>query len=360
MHPAPDPRWCGGANFAPLGARQRYRPCVSLLMITDDRCLEHEAGPGHPERPDRLRAVWSGVEAARLGDQINTARPTPAPMSAVLRVHDPSVVDLLEQLYVDGGGRIDPDTATGQGSWPAARLAAGSGLDAIEVLEADSHSAVFCAVRPPGHHATPTRSMGFCLLNNVAVAALALAERGERVVIIDYDAHHGNGTQEVFYSDPRVLYVSFHQWPLYPGTGRIDECGSGSGAGTTINIPFPAGTTGDSYRRAWDEVVGPRVGAFEPTWCLVSAGFDGHRNDPLAQLGLSAGDFADLTTEVVAVVPEGRRIVFLEGGYDLDALTECSTGVVRALVGDLVHPEPPTSGGPGADVVDAARAVQRG
>lgn len=199
--------------------------------------------------------------------------------------------------------------------------------------------------------------MGFCLLNNIAVAAAMLADRGERVLIVDYDAHHGNGTQDAFYADPRVLFVSIHQWPLYPGTGSLGETGSAEGTGTTVNIPMPPGATGEHYRRAWDEVVAARIEAFDPTWVLVSAGFDAHRLDPITDLGLSSGDYADLTLDIVKVVPPGRRLVFLEGGYDLDALAMSTAAVLRALAGDRHHPESPSSGGPGAEAVVAAAAA---
>lgn len=209
--------------------------------------------------------------------------------------------------------------------------------------------------------------MGFCLLNNVAVTAATLAERGERVAIVDYDAHHGNGTQAAFVEDPRVLYVSLHQWPLYPGTGRPDEQGAGSGRGWTCNIPVPAGTTGDVYLGALDEIVAPLLDRFAPTWLLISAGFDAHRDDPLTGLGLSAGDFGLVTRRLVAQAPPGRVMAFLEGGYDLDAVRHSVAAVLPALVGRPPTAEPvggaadekPTSGGPGRPVVDALAPMWR-
>src|SRR5437899_6485344 len=175
--------------------------------------------------------------------------------------------------------------------------------------------------------------MGFCLVNNVAVRAAALAERGERVLSVDWDAHHGNGTQDVFYADDRVVYVSMHQFPLYPGTGRVDDVGSGAGAGATVNLPFPPGTTGDVYLGAVDEVLLPLAESFRPTWLIVSAGFDAHRADPLTDLGLSAGDFADLTARVTALVPPGRRIRFREVGYDQGALRAPTSAIPATLLG---------------------------
>lgn len=331
-----------------------YARCVALLLVTHERLLDHLAGRQHPERPDRLSAAWSGLDAADLGSDLVRVAAEPAPLDAVRRVHHEDHVSGLERVHAAGGGRLDPDTRMNEHTWPAVQLAAGAGLQAIAALDAGDVDAAFCAVRPPGHHATPTQSMGFCFLNNVAVAAAHLAARGERVLIVDYDAHHGNGTQDVFYEDPRVLFVSFHQMPLYPGTGALHERGAGEGTGYTVNVPMPPGATGEHYREAWAAAVAPTVDRFAPTWLLISAGFDGHRADPLTELGLSSGDLADLTIDLLEIVPAGRRIVFLEGGYDLDAIRDSTHAVAMALMGERVHPEPPTAGGPGSDAVQAA------
>jgi acetoin utilization deacetylase AcuC-like enzyme len=200
--------------------------------------------------------------------------------------------------------------------------------------------------------------MGFCLFNNIAVTAAALAERGERVLVVDYDAHHGNGTQDIFWADDRVAYASFHQYPLYPGTGGLREVGIGAGRGATINLPLPPGATGDAYRAGVDQVLAPFAAAFEPTWLLISAGFDAHRADPLTDLGLSSGDYADLTAALLELVPAGRRVVFLEGGYDLDALATSAAACVGAMVGERLVAETPTSGGPGREVVAAATLLR--
>jgi acetoin utilization deacetylase AcuC-like enzyme len=332
---------------------------VTILVATHPAFALHDTGYGHPERSERLDAVATGLAAADLNDAVTTFVPDPAPSELVQEVHPGRYLLALEELSITGGGHIDADTVASTDSYEAAMLAAGAGLDAIERLDRGEGEAAFCAVRPPGHHATRARPMGFCLINNVAVAAHALAERGERVLVVDYDAHHGNGTQDIFYRDPRVVYVSMHEYPLYPGTGALDETGAGEGAGATINVPLPRGATGDVYRAAIDELVAPLVDHWQPTWVLISAGFDAHRADPLTGLGLLAGDFADLTAQVCALVPAGRRLLFLEGGYDLEALANSVGSSLSQLVGGRFRPEPATSGGPGRTVVDAARRLRR-
>ena len=326
---------------------------MRLLFATHPQFLLHDTGPGHPERPARLTAVQEGIDAADLREAIEPFEPAPAPWGAIEAVHPGRYLLGLEELTAVGGGHIDADTVVSEDSFSAVLLAAGAGLDAVARLDAGEGDAAFCAVRPPGHHATPRRAMGFCLVNNVAVTAMALAERGERVLVVDYDAHHGNGTQDVFFRDPRVVYVSLHEYPLYPGTGALEETGWAEGAGTTVNVPLPRGATGDVYRSAIDEVVAPLAATWQPTWLLISAGFDAHRRDPLTGLALSAGDYADITRELLALVPRGRCIAFLEGGYDLEAVASSAGAALAALVGEEHRPEAPSSGGPGHEVVEA-------
>jgi acetoin utilization deacetylase AcuC-like enzyme len=338
-----------------------------LFVGADPHFADHDPGRGHPERPARLEAVHAGLDqvAHDLGvagdDLITPLPPRDATAEEIARVHTARHVERLRALAEHGGGSIDPDTAMSGGSWSAAVRAAGAGLAAVDALQDSSDGAAFLALRPPGHHALPERAMGFCLLNNIAIAAAALADRGARVLIVDYDAHHGNGTQDIFYADGRVAYVSLHEWPLYPGTGRLDEIGAGSGTGRTCNLPLPAGATGDLYLRAVDELVAPLAARHEPDWILVSCGFDAHRADPLTGLRLSAGDYGALATRMLWLAPRPARvIVFLEGGYDLDALRDGTASTVAALVDEAVESaEPPTSGGPGREVVDAAADLWR-
>ena len=317
---------------------------------------EHVTELGHPERPARLRAVHNGIESVHLDDAVGPLSTRPARITELARVHDELYLEALAQLCEAGGGQLDPDTSAAPGSWDTAVRSAGLGLSAVEALRAGLADAAFVAPRPPGHHATALHAMGFCLLNNIAVTAAALADAGERVAIIDWDVHHGNGTQSIFWNDDRVLFASLHEWPAYPGTGRAAETGGPGAPGLTVNVPLPTGATGDVVLAAIDEVVAPAVDAFAPTWVLISAGYDAHRDDPLAGLELSAGDFRSLTTRVLALAPgPGRLVAFLEGGYDLDALARSVGVTVATLAGEHPETERPTNGGRGRDAVESAR-----
>ncbi len=333
---------------------------MATLLYTDPRFVDHDTHAGHPERPERMAAVDLGVAESTVVDDLVQVRPREATVDELAAVHDRSYLEALERFCSSGGGNLDPDTVAMQESWSIARLAAGAGLDAIERLRAGEADSAFLAVRPPGHHATPSRAMGFCLLNNVAVAAAALADAGERVLVVDIDAHHGNGTQDAFWDDARVTYLSIHEHPMYPGTGMVRETGGPNAPGGIINLPVPSHTSGDVYRRAIDEVIVPVVERTAPTWLLLSSGFDAHRNDPLTDLGLSAGDYHDLTGRILATVGAGRRIVFLEGGYDLAAVTSSTAATLAALAGSTYDLEPVTSGEPdepGHQAVGAARLI---
>ncbi len=326
-----------------------------LLVATHDLCWRHDPGPGHPERPERLTAVRLGITEAGVAEGVTWVEAPEADPEAVYAVHPRELLDNLARLSEAGGGAIDPDTWVSGHSSEAAWRAAGAGLDLIERLDRGEAAAGWSVVRPPGHHATGDTQMGFCLINNAAVAARSLADRGERVVIVDIDAHHGNGTQALFYDDPDVLFVSFHQFPWYPFTGALGEVGVDAGTGTTLNVPLPAGTTVGAYRAAIEEVVAPVIERFEPTWLLLSVGFDAHRDDPITELGLTASDFADLVDDLCSFAPPGRRLLFLEGGYDLDALRHSAGAVAATLLGERHRPERPSTGTEDGGVVEQVR-----
>jgi len=288
--------------------------------------LGHDMGPGHPESPERLRAIVSRLETTGLLGRLIRIEAEPAPDRWITEIHEASYVKSLGE-HVPDSGRVflDPDTSMSPHSLRAAYLAAGGALKAADAIMAGTVDHAFCAVRPPGHHAEANRAMGFCLFNNVAIAARYLQRHHgvDRVLIVDWDVHHGNGTQHSFYDDPSVLFFSTHQYPYYPGTGRATESGDGKGKGYTINVPMSPGQGDEEYREVFERILVPAVDAFRPEFVLISAGFDAHKDDPLAGMALTEKGYAALTGIVTMLArrhASGRILSCLEGGYNLSAL----------------------------------------
>ena len=307
------------------------------LLYSDPRFLDHNTGRGHPERPERLKQISALLDSTGLTKRCIRPSWQPATLERIERVHEGFYVKSVAELAARGGGRLDPDTVVGSDSFDVARLAAGAAGDAVDRVLAGEDRTALCLVRPPGHHALPDRAMGFCLFNNIAVAArAAIDEHGlDRVLIVDWDVHHGNGTQDIFYADGRVGFLSIHRWPFYPGTGAADETGTGAGLGTTKNLPIEFGTPRNVYREEFRQELEHFADRIKPQLVLISAGFDSHREDPIGSLGLEVEDFADLTRCVldVANVHAGGRVVsLLEGGYHPTRLAECVAVHLESLL----------------------------
>jgi len=310
---------------------------MTTLLVSHPSFLEHDTGPHHPERPDRLRAVLAALDNPAFA---NLAR-VPAPSASIeelTRVHPQDYVEAILGVRPGPGEHvhIDGDTVMSQGSAEAVRRAAGAAVICVDAVMEGQAQTAFAAVRPPGHHASPALPGGFCLFNNVAIGARhAQAKYGiARVAILDFDVHHGQGTQAVVEPDPNLFYASTHQYPLYPGTGSPREHGI---ANNVVNVPLPAGAGGREFRTAWAERILPALDRFAPELIIVSAGFDAHAADPLAQLEVETADFVWLTEEFLGVADrhaKGRVVSVLEGGYDLDALAESVATHVRTLMGD--------------------------
>lgn len=331
-----------------------------VLVVSGVYPHEGHHDPGHPERPSRVGAVMLGAADLRLGEDLVTVAAYKATRPELLRVHSAAYLEELGVFCYGGGGAIDQDTYTTPDSWQIAQLAAGGGLAVIEELQRRGDGVGLVVTRPPGHHALRDRAMGFCLVNNIAVAAGALLSQGERVLILDWDVHHGNGTQAIFWDEPDVLYVSIHQWPLFPGTGYAEEVGGPRALDRTVNIPLPPGATGDVFERALAEIAAPVIAAFDPTWVLVSAGFDAHRDDLLAELQLTSGDFAQLSRFAKSCTPEsGRLALFLEGGYDLNALRSSVHASLSAVLGVGEAGEAVSRGGAGIEQIERVRLARR-
>ncbi len=298
------------------------------LLYTDPLFLKHETGK-HPETANRLRSISARLEKAKLIEKCTAGKYTPLKEDAVAALHDPKLVQSVKQLAAHGGGRIDADTVVSPDSHNVALAAAGACVSAVDaVMKGDDRTAL-CLVRPPGHHATPKRSMGFCLFNNIALAAhhAKTAHKLTKVLIVDWDVHHGNGTQDVFYEDPEVMFYSIHRYGrgFYPGTGAAEETGKGKGDGYTLNVPVKFGTSRKDYLDLFTKGLEKAADKIKPELVLLSAGFDAHVNDPIGSLGLETEDFTTLTKKLLEVAKthaKGRLVSCLEGGYNLDALAE--------------------------------------
>jgi acetoin utilization deacetylase AcuC-like enzyme len=322
---------------------------LRTALVTDRRYLKHFAGRSHPERPQRLEVMLEMAEGLRRPD-LTFETPREATRAELALCHGEDYIALVERTASIDHYDFDPDTHSSRDSFATATLAAGGVLTAVEAVLGGGADNAFAMVRPPGHHALPERAMGFCFFNNVAIAArYLLAIKGlSRVMIIDWDLHHGNGTQEIFYESSDVLYVSLHQFPHYPGTGSLYELGAGAGEGYTVNAPLPA-TFGDAeYLRVFDELVMPLGRKFKPEFILVSAGFDCHFRDPLGAMEVSEAGFAAMTRRIkrlAAETCEGRMVAALEGGYDLQALAESGRAVLEELGREADEPIAPPHGG---------------
>jgi acetoin utilization deacetylase AcuC-like enzyme len=331
---------------------------MPLTLFSSSRFADHLTPPGHPERVER-HAVMQAVVAEFRQQGGAVVEPTPAGGEEIGRIHDPDYIAMIRET----AGRataLDADTFTSPDTYDVACLAAGAAVTAVDhVLDGPAGTRALAPVRPPGHHAERNRAMGFCFFNNIAVAAAHARVRGlSRVAIVDYDVHHGNGTQWSFYDDSSVLFLSSHQYPYYPGTGAAEEIGTGKGAGFTVNLPLAAGATDADYELAYAAVAWPILRAFEPELLLVSAGFDAYKDDPLAAMRLEAECFGRLTSQIVAIANEccnGRVVAVTEGGYHLKGIADSLRAVIAALDdGASVPPALEDTGAPRGEATIAA------
>ena len=322
---------------------------MTTAYVYDPIYLEHDM-PGHPENKRRLERTVALLEQQGMLERLTPLKPSPISMERLQRNHSQGYIDQVRRVCERGGGHLDPDTYVNSRSYDVALVAAGGLVDAVEAVLDSRVDNAFAVVRPPGHHALTSRGMGFCLFNNVAVAArYALEEKGlERILIVDFDVHHGNGTQDSFYGESSVLYFSTHQYPYYPGTGHWQEIGKGEGQGYTANVPLPGGVGDEGFQCIFDEFFYPLAERYQPQLILVSAGYDSHWDDPLAMMGLSITGYAHLARTLKAMADDfcGGKIVFtLEGGYHLEVLSHSILNTLKVLLGDkdIIDPLGPSS-----------------
>jgi acetoin utilization deacetylase AcuC-like enzyme len=333
---------------------------MSTGLVYDERFLLHQAPYEHPEHPGRLSAIWRRCEREGLTGRCLRVAAREATRAEIERVHTASHIDVIAATAARHFAQLDPDTYTCRDSAAAARLAAGGLIDLTSAVVEGRVDNGFALLRPPGHHAEADRAMGFCLFNNVAIAARAAQERGvKRILILDWDLHHGNGTQNTFWEDASVLYFSTHQFPFYPGTGDVPETGGGAGAGRTVNVPLPAGCGDAEYAAAFERILLPIARQFAPDLVLVSAGFDAAEGDPLGSMRISPAGYGWMTSALLGLAG-GRLVLALEGGYDLEAIARSAEACLGVLLGEKAPSSSFGDPSPAATrVLDAVRRTQQ-
>jgi acetoin utilization deacetylase AcuC-like enzyme len=332
---------CGGGKPSAKGGKpgvsSEKESGAKVGFVYDPAYLEHKTTPGHPERPERLTAIVKRLKETKLLDGLVELKPAPAPLEWIRTVHQDDYVKRARESCAKGVAFLDcMDVPISEKSYETALLAAGAGIAAVDAVASGKVKSAFCAVRPPGHHAEPDAAMGFCIFNNIAIAARYAQKKHKlaRVLIVDFDVHHGNSTQAVFYADATVLHFGIHRHPFYPGTGAAELKGKGDGEGLNINVPLPPLSGIAAYRKAFKEKLKPAALKFKPDIVLISAGFDAHEDDPLGGMDLSSADFGELTSiikEIADATCKGRIVSFLEGGYDLKGLSTAVEAHIKAL-----------------------------